>query len=80
MDHFDYRDRILHCEDVPVPELAEKYGTPLYVYSQATLLHHLRADPDGVRRGRTRSSATASRPTATSPSASSWPSTAPGST
>jgi diaminopimelate decarboxylase len=42
MDHFDYRNRTLFCEDVPVPELAEKYGTPLYVYSQATLLHHLK--------------------------------------
>jgi diaminopimelate decarboxylase len=41
MDHFNYRDRILHCEDVPLAELAEKYGTPLFVYSQATLLHHL---------------------------------------
>jgi diaminopimelate decarboxylase len=42
MDHFDYRDRTLYCEDVPVPELAARYGTPLYVYSQATLLHHLK--------------------------------------
>ena len=42
MDHFAYRDRTLFCEDVPVPELAETYGTPLYVYSQATLLHHLK--------------------------------------
>ncbi len=42
MDHFDYRNRELYCEDVPVTELAEKYGTPLYVYSQATLLHHLK--------------------------------------
>lgn len=42
MDHFEYRDRTLYCEDVPVAELAEKYGTPLYVYSQATLLHHLK--------------------------------------
>jgi diaminopimelate decarboxylase len=42
MDHFQYRDRVLHCEDVPLAELAEKYGTPLFVYSQATLLHHLR--------------------------------------
>ena len=41
MDHFHYRDRVLHCEDVPVAELAETYGTPLFVYSQATLLHHL---------------------------------------
>jgi diaminopimelate decarboxylase len=42
MDHFDYRDRTLFCEDVPVPELAEKYGTPLYVYSQAALLDQLK--------------------------------------
>src|SRR5947209_2499655 len=41
MDHFHYRNRVLHCEEVPVSELAQKYGTPLYVYSQNTLLHHL---------------------------------------
>ncbi|AWM37501.1 Diaminopimelate decarboxylase [Gemmata obscuriglobus] len=41
MDHFDYRDRTLFCEDVPVPELAEKYGTPLYVYSEAALVANL---------------------------------------
>jgi diaminopimelate decarboxylase len=41
MDHFHYKNRLLHCEDVPVPALAEKYGTPLYVYSTATLLRHL---------------------------------------
>ncbi|MBI3409045.1 MAG: diaminopimelate decarboxylase [Planctomycetes bacterium] len=41
MDFFRYRDRTLHCEDVPIALLAERYGTPLYVYSQATLLHHL---------------------------------------
>lgn len=41
MDHFDYRDRTLFCEDVPVPELAEKYGTPVYVYSQAALVQKL---------------------------------------
>jgi diaminopimelate decarboxylase len=42
MDHFTYRNRILHCDDVPVPALAEKYGTPLYVYSKKTLQHHLK--------------------------------------
>jgi diaminopimelate decarboxylase len=42
MDFFRYRDRVLYCEDVPVRALAEAYGTPLYVYSKATLLHHLR--------------------------------------
>src|SRR5438128_11369606 len=41
MDHFHYRNRVLHCEEVPVAALAEAYGTPLWVYSKATLLHHL---------------------------------------
>src|SRR5262249_38705267 len=41
MDHFHYKDRVLYCDGVPVPVLAEKYGTPLFVYSQKTLLHHL---------------------------------------
>ena len=41
MDHFHYKNRVLHCEDVPVPALAEQYGTPLYIYSRKTLLHHL---------------------------------------
>ena len=42
MDHFHYRNQQLYCEDVAVSELAAEYGTPLFVYSQATLLHHLR--------------------------------------
>jgi diaminopimelate decarboxylase len=42
MDHFEYRDRVLHCEGVPVPAIAEAYGTPVYVYSTATLVHHLK--------------------------------------
>src|SRR5437588_11682616 len=41
MDYFQYRNRVLHCEEVAVPRLAETYGTPLFVYSQRTLLHHL---------------------------------------
>jgi diaminopimelate decarboxylase len=41
MDWFRYRDRALYCEDVPVADLAAAYGTPLFVYSRATLLHHL---------------------------------------
>src|SRR5947209_3397859 len=42
MDLFRYRERALYCEDVPVAALAETYGTPLYAYSQNTLLHHLK--------------------------------------
>ena len=41
MDHFTYKNRLLHCDEIPVPALAEKYGTPLYVYSKKTLQHHL---------------------------------------
>jgi diaminopimelate decarboxylase len=43
MDYFHYQDRVLYCEEVPAPVLAETYGTPLFVYSQRTLLHHLTA-------------------------------------
>lgn len=43
MDHFEYRDRILYCENVPVADLVAKYGSPLYVYSSATLIHHLKS-------------------------------------
>jgi diaminopimelate decarboxylase len=42
MDHFEHRDHELFCEGVPAAALAEAYGTPLYVYSQATLLRHYR--------------------------------------
>src|SRR5579871_1302663 len=31
------REYVLHCEDLPLPKLAEKYGTPLYVYSATTI-------------------------------------------
>ncbi|MDJ0639489.1 MAG: diaminopimelate decarboxylase [Paracoccaceae bacterium] len=40
MDHFTYRDGILHAEDVPLPEIAAEVGTPFYVYSTATLTRH----------------------------------------
>jgi diaminopimelate decarboxylase len=40
MDHFLYRDGILHAEDVPIPDIAASVGTPFYVYSCATLTRH----------------------------------------
>ena len=43
MDHFQYQGDRLHAENVPLAELAERYGTPLYVYSRATLERHWRA-------------------------------------
>ena len=42
MDHFIYRNGVLHAEDVPVPEIAAAVGTPFYLYSAATLIRHLR--------------------------------------
>jgi diaminopimelate decarboxylase len=42
MDHFLYRDGILHAEDVSIPDMAAQVGTPFYVYSAATLTRHFR--------------------------------------
>jgi diaminopimelate decarboxylase len=42
MDLFKYHDGRLYCEDMPVADLAQRYGTPLYVYSTGTLRHHYR--------------------------------------
>ncbi len=43
MDHFEYKQGALYCEDVSITELAEQYGTPLFVYSRATLERHWHA-------------------------------------
>ncbi len=43
MDHFHYRQDRLFAEEVPVDEIAERFGTPCYVYSRATLERHWRA-------------------------------------
>jgi len=42
MDHFLYRDGVLHAEDVPLTEIARSVGTPFYVYSTATLERHFK--------------------------------------
>jgi diaminopimelate decarboxylase len=42
MDHFTYRNGQLHAEDVAVADIAAAVGTPLYVYSTATLERHYR--------------------------------------
>jgi diaminopimelate decarboxylase len=46
MHLFTYRKGELYAEDVPVKQLAEIYGTPLYIYSYTTLLNHFRAYRD----------------------------------
>ena len=42
MNHFNYRENDLYCEDVAVKEIAQKVGTPFYLYSHATLARHIR--------------------------------------
>ena len=42
MDHFALKDGVLHAENVPLPQIAKEVGTPVYVYSRATLERHAR--------------------------------------
>lgn len=46
MHFFTYKGNELYAEEVPVRTLAEKYGTPLYIYSHATVLRHFKAYDD----------------------------------
>ena len=46
MNHFDYRDGVLHAEDVSVAEIAQAVGTPFYCYSTATLTRHYKVFAD----------------------------------
>ena len=48
MDHFQLRDGVLHAENVPLPVIAEEVGTPVYVYSRATLVRHARVFRDAL--------------------------------
>jgi diaminopimelate decarboxylase len=42
MNHFEYRDGVLHAEAVDLREIAAAVGTPFYCYSTATLARHYR--------------------------------------
>ncbi len=46
MHHFQYKGNELYAEEVPVSEIAAKVGTPVYIYSHATLERHFRAMDD----------------------------------
>jgi diaminopimelate decarboxylase len=46
MNHFHYRDGVLHAEDVDLPSIAASVGTPFYCYSTATLTRHYRVFAD----------------------------------
>jgi len=41
MDHFDIRDGAMHAESVPLDTIADAVGTPVYVYSAATIRRHV---------------------------------------
>jgi len=43
MNHFEYKEGVLHCESVAVPVVARAVGTPFYLYSAATLRRHFLA-------------------------------------
>jgi diaminopimelate decarboxylase len=42
LHHFTYRSGVLHAEDVAVPAIAAAVGTPVYIYSSATIARHFR--------------------------------------
>ena len=48
MDHFQLKNGTLHAEGVPLTRIAEDVGTPVYVYSRATLERHAQVFRDGI--------------------------------
>jgi diaminopimelate decarboxylase len=48
MDHFTYRSGALHAEDVAIADIAAAVGTPVYVYSTATLTRHFQVYDDAL--------------------------------
>lgn len=48
MDYFSYQDDALYAEDCDVAQLAKAHGTPLYIYSRATLERHWHAFNNAV--------------------------------
>jgi len=49
MHHFVYKNDDLYCEDVPVASIAERIGTPFYLYSHATISRHFRVFDDSFK-------------------------------
>ncbi|MCU9999432.1 diaminopimelate decarboxylase [[Pasteurella] aerogenes] len=48
MDFFQYKNDQLMAEDLPVSDIAAQFGTPLYIYSRATLERHWHAFDDAL--------------------------------
>ena len=51
MNHFDYRNGVLHAEAVSLSDLAASVGTPFYCYSTATLERHYRVFAEASKQG-----------------------------
>ncbi|QSB43507.1 diaminopimelate decarboxylase [Tsuneonella flava] len=48
MDHFQLRNGAMYAEDFPLSRIAEEVGTPVYVYSRATLERHAQVFREGL--------------------------------
>lgn len=49
MRHFDFKDGVMHAENVSLREIADQVGTPCYVYSAATLIRHFGVFADAFK-------------------------------
>ena len=49
MNHFTYKNNQLYCEDVSVASIADEVGTPLYLYSYATISRHFSVFDDAFK-------------------------------
>jgi diaminopimelate decarboxylase len=49
MPHFSYQNGVLNAESTPLPQIAEQFGTPTYVYSKAALLENFAAYADACK-------------------------------
>src|SRR4030066_1276996 len=49
MHFFEYKDHQLQCEGIPVQQIAEKVGTPFYLYSYHTLVRHFTVFDDAFK-------------------------------
>ncbi|MBT4879180.1 MAG: diaminopimelate decarboxylase [Alphaproteobacteria bacterium] len=49
MDYFNYKENILHAEDVAIPDIAKLVGTPFYLYSASTFIRHYKVMSDALK-------------------------------
>lgn len=49
MDHFTIHDGVMRAEDVPLPDIAKAVGTPVFVYSTATIERHARVFEEAIQ-------------------------------